>query len=77
MLRYSLTDDDGGRFRVDPVGRLYKAKPTNYETQQRHVIRANVSDNGSPALSVSISNSNLKTVTMTTVFSRETITPAE
>ena len=53
ILRYTLSDDDGGRFRVDSAGRLFKAKATNYETQQRHVIVANATDDGNPALSVS------------------------
>lgn len=53
-LSYSLADDDGGRFRVDSSGSLYKAKSTNFETQKRHIIRAVVTDNGRPAMKVCI-----------------------
>ncbi|XP_048583508.1 protocadherin Fat 4 isoform X2 [Nematostella vectensis] len=49
-LVYSLSDDDGGRFRVDAVGKLFKAKDMDYETQRSHVIQAVVTDNGSPAM---------------------------
>lgn len=55
-LTYSLTNDDSGRFRVDSQGRLYKAKDVDYETQNRHVIRAMVRDNGNPSLKVRTGN---------------------
>ena len=51
-LSFSLTNDDSGRFKVDPQGKLYKAKAVDYETQQRHVIKAMVQDNGNPAMKV-------------------------
>lgn len=51
-LRYTLTNDDSGRFRVDIQGRLYKAKGIDYETQNYHLISAMVQDNGNPSLAV-------------------------
>ena len=51
---YSLTNDDSGRFKVDSQGRLYTAKNINHETQERHVIRAMVKDNGNPPMKVSL-----------------------
>ena len=51
---YSLSNDDSGRFKVDSQGRLYTAKNINHETQERHVIRAMVKDNGNPPMKVSL-----------------------
>ena len=51
-LTYQLTDDDGGRFKLDGR-RLLKAKPSDYETSKSHSVTVNVTDNGSPAKSVS------------------------
>ena len=51
---YSLTNDDSGRFMVDSQGRLHTAKNINHETQERHVIRAMVTDNGNPPMKVSL-----------------------
>ena len=51
-LTYQLTDDDGGRFKLDGR-RLLKAKPSDYETSKSHSVTVKVTDNGSPAKSVS------------------------
>ena len=51
---YSLSNDDSGCFKVDSQGRLYTAKNINHETQERHVIRAMVKDNGNPPMKVSL-----------------------
>lgn len=51
-LLFSLADDDNGRFRVDSLGKLYKANSTNYETQKKHRITAVVTDNGKPTMKV-------------------------
>ena len=53
-LVYSLTDDDNGRFKTDRSGRLLKAKDTDYETSKVHSLVARVTDNGNPAMTVSI-----------------------
>ena len=52
VMTYFLSDDDGGRFRVDSKGTLYKAKDLNYETQTKHTVTAVVQDNGAPVLKV-------------------------
>ena len=54
VMTYSLSDDDGGRFRVDGNGTLYKAKNLDYETHTNHNITAVVQDNGVPLLKVCI-----------------------
>ena len=52
MLRYSLLEDDQGRFKL--VGnQLQKALPANYETKKSHKITLLVKDSGNPSMSVS------------------------
>jgi len=53
-LQYSLVDNDGGRFAVDPSGYLIKAKGTDYETDKAHKVIAMVRDNGKVPLEVSV-----------------------
>ena len=55
-LTFSLTDDDGGRFRIDSSRYLFKAKDTDYETNKAHKIVAQVIDNGTVPLKVSFSS---------------------
>ena len=52
-LTFSLIDDDGGRFAIDSLGHLFKAKGTDYETNKTHKIVAQVIDNGTVPLKVS------------------------
>ena len=51
-LKFSLVDDDTGRFSLDSKGVLLKAKSTDYETSKVHFIVAKVTDDGKPSLSV-------------------------
>lgn len=53
-LKYSLTENDEGRFQVFPNGTLYKANDTDYEKQKTHFITAVVRDNGTPSKTVCI-----------------------
>jgi len=52
-VTFSLIDDDGGRFAIDSLGYLFKAKGTDYETNKTHKIVAQVIDNGTVPLKVS------------------------
>lgn len=53
-LTFSLTDSDSGRFAIDSSGYLFKAKVTDYETNKAHKIVAQVTDNGTVPLKVSL-----------------------
>lgn len=59
-LSFSLVDDDNGRFAIDSVGFLVKAKNTDYETSKTHLVTVQVQDDGVKPLSVSkVLNDNL------------------
>ena len=66
-LKYSLTENDQGRFQVFANGTLYKANDTDYEKQKTHFITAVVEDNGTPSKTVCIL---VAIVTSTECFSR-------
>ncbi len=51
---YSLLDDDNGRFAVYRNGTVYKTKATDYEKDKSHHIQVQVTDNGVPPASVSL-----------------------
>lgn len=54
VLSYTLIDNDNGNFYVDSTtGRLYKSKPSDYESTYAHLIVVEVKDNGTPQKSVS------------------------
>lgn len=52
VYNVTLLDNNNGRFTIDNQFNLIKAKATNYETQKKHVIIAQVADDGRPSLSV-------------------------
>ena len=53
-LTFSLTDNDGGRFAIDSLGNLFKANDTDYETGKAYKIVAQVIDNGTVPMKVSL-----------------------
>ena len=51
-LKYTLVNDDGGKFKIWNNGSLMKANGTDYETQKVHKVKVRVTDNGVPPISV-------------------------
>lgn len=68
-LTYTLVDNDNGGFYVDSAsGKLYKSKPSDYESTNAHSIVARVQDNGKPPKSVRILKLSICSMYLISVF---------